>query len=108
MKEKQKKTLQIIIKAQERCLTAKDERNRLREKIAPLQKEIMIYEKKIHELKKALAREQDKNASFETDLTKSCREFREFSSPFIIAGKKSAKFSDLIVFTESDDSTFED
>ena len=36
LKEKQKKTFQIIIKAQERCLTAKDEKNRLREKIAPL------------------------------------------------------------------------
>ena len=36
LKEKQKKTFQIIIKAQKRCLTTKDERNRLREKIAPL------------------------------------------------------------------------
>ena len=108
LKEKQKKTLQIIIKAQERCLTAKDERNRLREKIASLQKEMMTHEEKIHELKEALVRKQDKNASFETDLTRSRREFRKSFSPFIIAGKKLTKFSDLIVFTENDDSTFKD
>ena len=88
-------------------MTTKDERDRLREKIAPLQKEIITYEEKIHELKKALAREQDKNASFEADLTKSRRELRESSSSFIIAGKRSAKFSDSIIFTENDDSTFE-
>ena len=108
LKEKQKKTLQIIIKTQERCLTAKDERDRLREKIAPLQKEMMTHEEKIHELKEALVRKQDKNASFETDLTRSRRELRKSFSSFIIAGKRSAKFSDSIVFTENDDSTFED
>ena len=57
LKKKQKKILQIIIKTQERCLTTKDERDRLREKIASLQEEVMTYEKKIHELKEALARE---------------------------------------------------
>ena len=108
LKEKQKKTLQIIIKVQERCLTAKDERNRLREKIASLQKEVMTHEEKIHELKKAFVREQDKNASLETDLTRSRQELRESFSSSIIAGKRSAKFSDSIVFTEIDDSMFED
>ena len=107
LKEKQKEILQIIIKAQERCLTAKNERNRLREKIVPLQKKVMTHEKKIHELKEALVKKQDKNASFEADLTRSRRKFQESSSSFIIAGKRSAKFSDSIVFTESDDSTFE-
>ena len=106
LKEKQKKTFQIVIKTQKRCLTTKDERNRLREKIAPLQKEVMTHEEKIHELKEAFVREQDKNASFEIDLTRSRREFRKSLSPFIIADKRSAKFLDSIVFTESDDSTF--
>ena len=108
LKEKQKKTLQIIIKAQERCLTAKDERDRLREKIAPLQKEVMIHEEKIHELKEAFVREQDNNVSLEANLTRFRREFRESLSPFIITDKRSAKFFDSIVFTESDDSTFKD
>ena len=108
LKEKQKKTLQIIIKTQKRCLTAKDEKNRLREKIVPLQKKVMTHEEKIHELKKTFVRKQDKNASFETDLTKSRRELRKSLSSFIIAGRRSAKFSDSTVFTESDDSTFED
>ena len=108
MKEKQKKTFQIIIKTQERCLTAKDEKDRLREKIASLQEEVMTHEEKIHELKEALVREQNKNAFLETDLARSRREFRESFSLFIIADKRSAKFSDSIVFTESDDSTFED
>ena len=108
LKEKQKETFQIVIKTQKRCLTAKDEKNRLREKIASLQKKMMTHEEKIHELKKALVREQDKNASFETDLTRSRREFRKSFSSFIIADKKSAKFFDSAVFTESDDSTFED
>ena len=107
MKKKQKKTFQIVIKAQKRCLTAKDERDRLREKIAPFQKEVMTHEEKIHELKEALVRKQDKNASFEADLTKSRRELRKSLSPFIIAGKRSTKFPDSVVFTESDDSTFE-
>ena len=108
LKKKQKKILQIIIKTQERCLTAKDERNRLREKIASLQKEMMTHEEKIHELKEALVRKQDKNAFLEADLTRSRREFRESFSSFIIADKRSAKFSDSTVFTKSDDSTFED
>ena len=108
LKEKQKKTLQIIIKAQERCLTAKDERDRLREKIAPLQKEVITHEEKIHELKEALVEEQDKNAFFEADLTRSRRELRKSSSSSIIAGKRSTRFSDSTVFTENDDSTFED
>ena len=89
-------------------MTAKDERNRLREKIASLQKEMMTHEEKIHELKKALVKKQDKNASFEIDLTRSRRELRESFSSFIIADKRSAKFFNSIVFTESDDSTFED
>ena len=108
MKEKQKETFQIVIKTQERCLTAKDERNRLREKIASFQKEVMTHEEKIHELKEALVREQDKNVSLEADLTRSRRELQESFSSFIIAGKRSAKFSDSIVFIENDDSTFED
>ena len=107
LKEKQKKTLQIVIKTQKRCLTTKNERDRLREKIVPLQKEMMTHEKKIHELKEALVREQDKNASLEADLTKSRREFWKSLSSFIIAGKRSAKFSDSVIFTENDDSTFE-
>ena len=69
---------------------------------------MMTHEEKIHELKEALMREQDKNASLETDLTRSRREFRKSFSSSIIAGKRSAKFSDSIIFTESDDSTFED
>ena len=89
-------------------MTAKDERNRLREKIVPLQKEMMTHEEKIHELKEALMREQDKNASLETDLTRSRREFRKSFSSSIIAGKRSAKFSDSIIFTENNDSTFKD
>ena len=88
-------------------MTAKDEKNRLREKIAPFQKEMMTHEEKIHELKEALVRKQDKNAFFETDLTRSRRELRKSLSLFIIAGKRSAKFSDSIVFIENDDSTFE-
>ena len=108
MKEKQKKTLQIVIKTQEHCLTAKDEKDRLREKIVSLEKEMMTHEKKIHELKEAFVREQDKNASFEIDLTRSRRELRESFSSFIIAGKRSAKFSDSIIFIENDNSTFED
>ena len=107
LKKKQKKTLQIVIKAQERCLTAKDERDRLREKIAPLQEEVMTHEEKIHELEEALVREQDKNASFEADLARSRRELRESPSPSTIADKRSAKFSDPVVFTGSDDPTFE-
>ena len=89
-------------------MTTKDEKNRLREKIAPLQKKMMTHEEKIHELEEALVREQDKNASFEADLTRSCRELRELFSSFIIAGKRSAKFFDSTVFTENDDSIFED
>ena len=107
LEEKQKETLQIAIKAQERCLTAKDERDRLREKIAPLQEEVMTHEEKIHELKEALVREQDKNASLEADLARSRRELRESPSPSTIAGKRSAKFPDPAVFTGSDDPTFE-
>ena len=67
----------------------------------------MTHEKKIHELKEALMRKQDKNASLETDLTKSRREFRESFSSFIIADKRSAKFSDSTVFIKNDDLTFE-
>ena len=89
-------------------MTAKNERNRLREKIVSLQKEMITHEEKIHELKEALAKEQIKNVSLEADLTKSCREFRESSSSFIIADKKSVKFFDSIIFTESNDSTFKD
>ena len=108
LEEKQKKTFQIIIKTQERCLITKNERNRLREKIVPLQKEMMTHEEKIHKLKKALVREQDKNASFEADLTRFRQEFRESFSSFIIADKRSAKFSDSIVFTENNNSLFKD
>ena len=68
---------------------------------------MITYEEKIHELEKTFAREQDKNVFFEVDLAKSRQELRKSFSPFIIAGKRSAKFLDLIVFTESDDSTFE-
>ena len=68
----------------------------------------MTHEEKIHELKEALVKKQDKNASFEVDLTRSRQEFRELFSSFIIADKRSAKFFNSIVFTESDDSTFED
>ena len=84
----------------------KDEKNRLREKITSFQKEMMTHEEKIHELKEALMKEQDKNASFKADLARSRRELRESFLSFIIAGKRSAKFSDSTVFTESDDSTF--
>ena len=68
---------------------------------------MMTHEEKIHELKKALVREQDKNAFFEADLTRSRQELRESFSSFIIADKRSTKFLDSIVFIESDDSTFE-
>ena len=71
-------------------------------------KKVMIHEKKIHELKEALAREQDKNAFLETNLTRSRREFRESFSSFIIADKRSAKFFNSIVFIKNDDSTFKD
>ena len=53
-------------------------------------------------------REKNKNASLEVDLTRFCREFREFFFSFIIADKKSAKFLHSVVFTENDDSTFKD
>ena len=89
-------------------MTAKNEKNRLREKIVSFQNEMMTHEEKIHELKKALVREQDKNEFLEADLTRSRRELRKSSSSFIIADKKSAKFSDSIVFIKNDDSTFED
>ena len=56
LKEKQKKILQIIIKTQERCLTTKDEKDRLRKKIASLQEKMMTHEEKIHELKEALVK----------------------------------------------------
>ena len=69
---------------------------------------MMIHEEKIHELKKALVRKQDKNASFEADLTRFRREFRESFSSFIIADKRSTKFSDSIVFIKNDDLTFKD
>ena len=77
---------------------ARQKKHRLREKIISLQKGIMTYKEKIYELKEALVREQNKNASFETDLIRSRRELRELLSPFIIAGKRSAKFLNSIVF----------
>ena len=89
-------------------MTTKDERDRLRKRIVLFQKEMMTHKEKIHELKEALAREQDNNAFFETDLTRSRREFRESFSSFIIADKRSAKFFDSIVFIKNDNSTFED
>ena len=108
MKKKQKKILQIVIKAQERDITTKNERNRLRDEIASLRKEIMIHEEKIRELKKALVKKQDKNAFLEADLARSRQKLREFFSLFIITGKRSAKFSNSVVFIENDDSTFKD
>ena len=69
---------------------------------------MMTHEEKIHELKETLAREQDKNVFLEVDLTRSRREFRKSFSSFIIADKKLMTFFDSIIFTESDDSTFED
>ena len=69
---------------------------------------MMTYEKKIHELKKALVRKQDKNTFFEIDLTRSHQEFRKFFSSFIIIDKRLAKFSNSIVFIKSDHSTFKD
>ena len=86
----------------------KGERNRLREKIASLQKKVVIHEKKIYKLKEALVKEQYKNASFKTDLTKSYWKFRELFSSFIIADKKSAKFSNSVIFIKNDDSIFKD
>ena len=108
MKEKQKKILQIIIKAQERNITIKNERDRLRDEIASFRKKIMIHEEKICELKEAFVKKQNKNAFFEVDLTRSQQELREFLSSFTITDKRSAKFLDSAVFIESDDSTFED
>ena len=69
---------------------------------------MMTHKEKIHELKEALVRVQDKNAFLETDLTRSRQEFQKSFSSFIIAGKRSAKFFNSIIFTENDDSTFKD
>ena len=66
----------------------------------------MIHEKKIRELKEAFVRKQNKNAFFETDLTKSRQELRKSFSPFIITDKRLTKFSNLVVFIENDEITF--
>ena len=80
----------------------------MRDKIALFRKKVMIHEKKIRELKKTLVRKQDKNAFFETDLTRFRQEFRDFFSSFIITDKKLMKFINFVVFIESDDLRFED
>ena len=68
----------------------------------------MTHKDKGHELKETFVKEQNKNAFFETDLTRFRQELRELLSPSIIADKRSTKFSDSVIFTESNDSTFED
>ena len=47
-------------------------------------KKMITHEEKIHKLKEALAKEQDKNTFLETYLTRSRRERREFLSSFIL------------------------
>ena len=60
----------------------------------------------IHELKEALIRKQDKNASFEANLRKSPWKLRKFFSSFTFTNKRSAKFLDFVVFIKKNNSTF--
>ena len=79
----------------------------MRDEIASFRKEIMIHKEKIRELKETFVKKQDKNVFFEVDLTRFRQKLRKFSSSFIITNKRSTKFSDFVIFIESDDSTFE-
>ena len=67
---------------------------------------MITHEKKIHELKKAFVKEQDKNIFFEIDLNRSRQKFREFLLLFMIANNKSVKFINFIVFIKNNNSMF--